>query len=83
MVPTRGDEYYNFETFKERHQALLDEQVKGLSFYYLIIDKYGSILGRMNLVDIDESQKFGHVGYRIGHVQTGKGVASNALKLYG
>jgi [ribosomal protein S5]-alanine N-acetyltransferase len=81
MVPSRGDEYYNFENFKKRHQALLDEQAKGLSYFFLIKDKDDLILGRINIIDIDKSQKLGHVGYRVGKAYTRKGVASKALKL--
>ena len=59
MVPSRGNDYYNLEIFKERHEALLEEQVQGGSYFYLIKDKDSSILGRINVVDIDESQKKG------------------------
>ncbi len=39
MVPTRGDDYYNIASFIERHKALLDEQAKEESYFYLIKDK--------------------------------------------
>lgn len=81
MVPTRGDDYYKPEVFKIRHDSLLEEQLKGVSFFYLIKDENGSILGRINLVDIDETQNIGHLGYRIGRQHTGKGVAGKALNL--
>lgn len=81
MVPTRGDDYYNPEIFKKRHEALLEEQVQGGSCFYLIKDKDSSILGRINLVDIDEFHKIGHLGYRVGQVYTGKGIANKALKI--
>lgn len=81
MVPTRGDEYYNLNTFRKKHEALLEEQAQGISYFYLIKDKMGSIVGRMNLVDIDKTQKLGHIGYRVGQADTGKGVAISALKL--
>ena len=81
MVPSRGDDYYKPEIFKKRHEALLEEQAQGGSYFYLIKDKNGSILGRINLVDIEESQKIGHLGYRVGQEFTGKGVANKALKL--
>ncbi|MCP8617943.1 GNAT family N-acetyltransferase [Salirhabdus salicampi] len=81
MVPSRGEEYYNFETFTLRHESLLDEQTKGLSYYYLIKNETGLILGRMNLVDIDKSRNLGYIGYRVGEKYTGKGIANRALKL--
>ncbi|MBS4190220.1 GNAT family N-acetyltransferase [Bacillus sp. FJAT-49705] len=81
MVPTRGDDYYNPEIFRKRYVALLEEQAQGISYFYLIKDKDHSILGRINLVDIDKSQKIGHLGYRVGQAHTGKGFANKALKL--
>lgn len=81
MVPTRGDEYYKYETFKKRHETLLAEQVTGSSYFYLIKDKDSSILGRINLVDIDESEKIGYLGYRVGQAHIGKGIANNALRI--
>lgn len=81
MVPSRGDDYYNFEIFKQRNKALIDEQAQGLSYFYLIRNKEGLILGRMNLVDIEMSQARGHVGYRVGKAYTGKGIANIALNL--
>ncbi|GAA0370762.1 GNAT family N-acetyltransferase [Bacillus horti] len=81
MVPSRGDDYYHFQTFKQRNMELLDEQKQGLCYFYLIKNNEGQILGRMNLVDIDTSQGTAHVGYRVGKVFTGKGLAKNALKL--
>jgi ribosomal-protein-alanine N-acetyltransferase len=81
MVPSRGDDYYNFETFKQRNKALMDEQAQELIYLYLIKNKEGLILGRMNLVDIEKSEGLGHIGYRVGKAYTGKGIANKALKL--
>ncbi|MRX74345.1 GNAT family N-acetyltransferase [Bacillus lacus] len=81
MVPSRGEAYYNFDAFKNSHEALLNEQTKGQSYYYLIKDENGLILGRMNLVDIDKTSHSGFIGYRVGESYTGKGVANKALKL--
>ncbi|REB07460.1 N-acetyltransferase [Sporosarcina sp. BI001-red] len=81
MVPSRGDDFFKPEGFKVRHESLLDEQNQGLSFFYLIKDENDSILGRINLVDIDESEKVGFLGYRVGQIHTGKGVAKKSLAL--
>ncbi|SES12927.1 GNAT family N-acetyltransferase [Psychrobacillus sp. OK032] len=80
-VPSRGEEYYGFETFQKRHKELLEEQEKGISYFYLIKDQTGSIVGRMNLVDIDRNKSIGHIGYRVGEIHTGKRIANKALKL--
>ncbi|WP_421384063.1 GNAT family N-acetyltransferase [Bacillus salacetis] len=81
MVPGRGDDYYRYHTFLERHQALLDEQRLELSFFFLIKDKSGEILGRLNLVDIDKGTGTGHIGYRVGEAFTGRGIAERSVNL--
>lgn len=81
MVPTRGEDYYDFQVFKNNHKNLLNEQAQEISYFYLIKDEHHSIVGRINLVDIDRSQNLGYLGYRIGQVYTGKGIASKALQL--
>lgn len=81
MVPTRGDEFYNPENFKKIHKTLLEEQVNDDSYFYLIKDSESSILGRINLVDIEKMDKIGYLGYRVGQAHIGKGIANKALKL--
>lgn len=80
-VPSRGDDYYKQEVFKSNHEALLEEQAQGTSYFYLIKDQYNAILGRINLVDIDTAQMEAHLGYRVGKNYTGKGIARKALQL--
>ncbi|AWX57853.1 N-acetyltransferase [Brevibacillus brevis] len=81
-VPSRGDAYYQYEHFLRGLQALLDEQAQGISFFGLIKNSQGDILGRMNLVDIEKDDRIGHLGYRVGEDTAGKGVASQALKVF-
>ncbi|WOV87236.1 GNAT family N-acetyltransferase [Sporosarcina oncorhynchi] len=81
MVPTRGDDYYMPEIFKFRHERLLEEQAEEISCFYLIKDEDGSILGRINVVDMDESREVASLGYRVGKAHLGKGVAKKALRL--
>ncbi len=81
MVPSRGDDYYKPEIFKVRNEALLQEQADGISNFYLIKDDHGAVLGRINLLDINETHKVGHLGYRIGRRYTGRGIAKKALSL--
>lgn len=82
MVPSRGDNYYNNpETFIKMNKTLIDEQNQGLSCFYLIKNTEGTILGRINLVEIDKLQGHGHIGYRVGKAYTGKGIANRALNL--
>ncbi|WP_394176462.1 GNAT family N-acetyltransferase [Guptibacillus hwajinpoensis] len=37
------------------------------------------MLGRINFVEIDNSQNSGHIGYRVGEKHTGQGIAYSAL----
>ncbi len=79
MVPSRGDDYYNFDTFLTRHIELLEEQKRGESYFYLIRNDLGEILGRLNLVDSDGQSV--HIGYRVGERFLGRGVAKRAVEL--
>ncbi|WP_413374900.1 GNAT family N-acetyltransferase [Alkalihalobacillus sp. 1P02AB] len=81
MVPERGHDYYDYAIFQKRHAALLAEQEQQQSYFFLIKDEYGQIIGRMNVTDIGEQTKSGEVGYRIGERFVGRGLASFALKL--
>lgn len=80
-VPSRGDDYYHFEVFLTRLESLLDEQTQGISYFYLIWDQNDSIVGRINIVDIEDAQAIGYLGYRVGQLYAGKGIASKALKI--
>lgn len=79
MTPGRGDEYFKFETFKVRHRELLAEQQDGKSKFYLIKDRSGDIVGRINLIDIDIINNVAEVGYRVGKDYLGKGIGTEAL----
>jgi [ribosomal protein S5]-alanine N-acetyltransferase len=81
MVPSRGDDYYLYENYLSSLKALLVEQEEGLSYFYLITDQKGTILGRINLVDINKTTGEGHVGYRVGESFLKQGVATRALQL--
>ncbi|MFA1821929.1 GNAT family N-acetyltransferase [Virgibacillus oceani] len=81
LVWGRGDDYYHFETFINKNKALLDEQSQDLSHFYLMKNKDGFIVGRINLIDIDKTLGLGHIGYRVGKSYTGKGIAKKALQL--
>ncbi|GEN88155.1 MULTISPECIES: GNAT family N-acetyltransferase [Oceanobacillus] len=81
FVPSRGDDYYQKDYFRDRLKELLKEQADKQSYFYLIKDTNGEILGRINLTDIDYSLKSGFLGYRVGEAYTGKGVAGQALEL--
>lgn len=81
MVPSRCDDYYSFDIFMKRHQMLLKEQEDGLSNFYLIKSKAGEILGRINLVDINQLTCSADIGFRIGAEHVGNGIGNHALNL--
>ncbi|RLQ90562.1 GNAT family protein [Planomicrobium sp. Y74] len=81
MVPGRGDDYYQWAAFLERHRELLEEQERAVCRFYLVKDPDGNIAGRINLVDIDAAAGTAEVGFRLGENYGGKGLGSNALHL--
>lgn len=81
FVPSRGEVFYQKDYFHDRLCELLKEQADGKSSFYLIKNAEGDILGRINVTDIDPSQKIGFLGYRVGEAHTGKGAAGKAVEL--
>ena len=76
-ISDRGDEY--FETFAERHRALLAEQDAGVGAYYVLVDDDdGAVLGRFNLVFVGDG--VAQVGYRVAQQATGRGAATVAVR---
>ncbi|MEI4802927.1 GNAT family N-acetyltransferase [Bacillus sp. NPDC077411] len=80
-VPSRGEDYYTFETFQKIFYELLQEQFECISYFHLIKNHEGTIVGRMNLVDIEKDKELGYLGYRIGETYAGRGIATKGVKL--
>jgi ribosomal-protein-alanine N-acetyltransferase len=80
MVPDRGDDYFVYENFLKRLVLLLKEQEEGTSQFFLIKDTSGEILGRINIADVDKNG-VGELGYRVGKMSAGKGVAGRAVRI--
>ncbi|ENQ3076984.1 GNAT family N-acetyltransferase [Bacillus cereus] len=80
-VPSRGEDYYTFETFQKIFYELLQEQLKGISYFHLIRNHEGTIVGRINLVDIEKEKELGYPGYRIGEKYAGRGAATKGVTL--
>ncbi|MFE5585862.1 GNAT family N-acetyltransferase [Kitasatospora sp. NPDC056531] len=74
-VPDRGDTY--FAEFPARHAALLAEQAEGTCRFHVILDPSGSLVGRINLVDIADGTA--ELGYRIAESAAGRGLAKAAV----
>jgi ribosomal-protein-alanine N-acetyltransferase len=74
-VPDRGNAY--FLEFASRHRALLAEQDAGLCHFHVILDDQGKLIGRINIVDVEEGSA--ELGYRISEHAGGRGVATAAV----
>ncbi|UXY20247.1 GNAT family N-acetyltransferase [Streptomyces cynarae] len=74
-VSDRGDAY--FAEFAARHRALLAEQDAGVCHFHVVTDEQGSLIGRVNLVDVEDG--CAELGYRIGERAAGRGVATAAV----
>jgi ribosomal-protein-alanine N-acetyltransferase len=75
-VPDRGDAF--FDQFTDRYTALLAEQEAGICAFYVLIDEDGSVLGRFNLVDIED--RVADLGYRVAQHVAGHGVATATVR---
>ncbi|WP_093768882.1 GNAT family N-acetyltransferase [Streptomyces sp. F-7] len=75
-VPDRGDEF--FERFTGRFDALLAEQDADICAFHVLVVEDGSVLGRFNLVDIENHTA--ELGYRVAQRVAGRGVATAAVR---
>ncbi|MCX5384248.1 GNAT family N-acetyltransferase [Streptomyces sp. NBC_00083] len=75
-IPDRGDDY--FTHFDTRHQALLAEQEAGICFFHVVVDEDGEVLGRINLLDVEDGSA--ELGYRIAERAAGKGLATACVQ---
>ena len=75
-ISDRGDDY--FAQFTDRFNALLDEQEAGVCAFHVLVAEDGSILGRFNLVDIEDHTA--HLGYRVAQHAAGRGVATATVR---
>ena len=75
-ISDRGDDF--FAEFTDRLDALLAEQEAGICAFYVLVAGDGSVLGRFNLVDIEDGTA--KVGYRVAQHVTGRGVATATVQ---
>jgi len=75
-VSDRGDDF--FAQFTDRYNALLAEQEAGICACYVLVAEDGSVLGRFNLVDIEDHTA--ELGYRVAQHVAGRGVATAAVR---
>ncbi|MFG2258766.1 GNAT family N-acetyltransferase [Streptomyces mirabilis] len=75
-VSDRGDDY--FDQFTDRHNALLAEQEADTCAFYVLVAEDGSVLGRFNLVNIEDGTA--ELGYRVAQHVAGRGVATATVR---
>ena len=75
-IPDRGDDY--FVHFTERFDALLAEQEAGICACYVLLAEDGSVLGRFNLIDIEDGGA--ELGYRVAQRVAGRGLATATVQ---
>jgi RimJ/RimL family protein N-acetyltransferase len=75
-ISDRGDDF--FDQFTDRYNALLAEQEAGICAFYVLVAEDGSVLGRFNLVDIED--RTAELGYRVARHVAGRGVATATLR---
>jgi [ribosomal protein S5]-alanine N-acetyltransferase len=75
-VGDRGDEY--FADFASRHESLVAENREGVSLLFVVRDRDGYVVGRVNVGPIEGGEA--PLGYRIAESATGRGYASEAVR---
>ena len=75
-ISDRGDEF--FDQFTDRYAAVLAEQEAGTCACYVLVAEDGSVLGRFNLIDIEDHTAA--VGYRVAQHVAGRGVATATVR---
>jgi ribosomal-protein-alanine N-acetyltransferase len=76
FISDRGDEFYDH--FTERYNALLAEQEAGTSVFHVLVGEDGMVLGRFNLVDLEDGTAV--LGYRVAQQVAGRGVATATVQ---
>lgn len=78
-LPSRGDGYYDYDSYCDIIKEILVEQGRGECFMYVIRGEAGLVLGRVNVTAVQDNAA--ELGYRIGQAAAGKGVATRAVAL--
>jgi ribosomal-protein-alanine N-acetyltransferase len=76
FISDRGDEF--FDQFTERYRSLLAEQETGRCAFHVLIGADGSVLGRFNLIDIEDGTA--ELGYRVAQQAAGRGLATATVR---
>ena len=75
-ISDRDDEF--FDQFTGRYNALLAEQEAGICAFHVLVAEDGSVLGRFNLMDIEDHTA--ELGYRVAQHVAGRGLATATVR---
>ncbi|MBE1470106.1 GNAT family N-acetyltransferase [Kibdelosporangium phytohabitans] len=75
-ITDRGDDF--FEQFADLCNARLAEQDGGVCAFHVLVADDGSVLGRFNLLDIED--RTAELGYRVAQHAAGRGVATATVR---
>ena len=75
-ISDRGDDF--FDQFTDRYNAWLADQEAGICAFYVLVAEDGSVLGRFNLVGIEDHTA--ELGYRVAQHVAGRGVATATVR---
>jgi ribosomal-protein-alanine N-acetyltransferase len=75
-IPDRGDAF--FQEFEEVLAMRLAEQDEGICHFHVLAEADGTIVGRVNLVDVADGSA--ELGYRIAKRAAGRGLATAAVQ---
>lgn len=78
-IDARPDDFYSLDGVQAHVAHFLAAHAQGRMHPCVIVDEHGQLIGRANLKDIDGQARRAEVGYRIGELQAGKGLATAAL----
>jgi ribosomal-protein-alanine N-acetyltransferase len=75
-ITDRGDDY--FDRFTDLYDERLAEQDAGICAFYVLVAEDDAVLGRFNLVDIEDGGA--ELGYRVAQHAAGRGVATATVR---
>jgi ribosomal-protein-alanine N-acetyltransferase len=79
QIEARPNDFYTIDGVHQHIAELLAAYAAGRAYPCLLVSEEGEILGRANLKNIQQSEGDAEVGYRIGYLHVGKGMATAAL----
>ncbi|WP_434136701.1 GNAT family N-acetyltransferase (plasmid) [Pseudomonas luteola] len=82
QINARNPDYYSLQGVSEAIEAVIDDAFDDKGYQYLLREPSGHLVGRVNLRAVQRAHYYSAVlGYRIAQHKTGKGYATEAVRL--